>query len=99
MIDGIAVTPSQLRVAGARVRSSGRQLAVAGRALGQALDSVRAQRPGSVTAPAALGLASAARVNVDSLSAGIEALAQSLDAAATRYASTDTLLATIAGRR
>lgn len=97
MIEGFSVTPSRLLLAGGRVRSSGRQLTAAGRTVSQTLEGVVC--PGSLTAVAALGLASAARTQVGSVGAGVEALATALDAAACRYASTDALIASVGGHR
>lgn len=94
MIEGFSVTPAGLRLAGGRVRSSGRQLAAAGRTACQALELAPA--PGSLASVAALGLAAAIGVRVALLSASVEALAQALDAAADRYASIDALLASVA---
>lgn len=97
MIEGFVVTPSRLRVAGGRVRSSGRQLAAAGRTVGAVLEG--AVCPGSLTSAAALGLASAARTEFGALAAGVAALATALDAAADRYDSTEDLVAAIGARR
>lgn len=99
MIEGFDVGPSRLRLAGGKVRASGRQLTGAGRTVSRALDGVGTHCPGSLTAAAALGVAAAARTSVGSLVAGVEALAQALDAAAIRYADTDALVASIVGRQ
>jgi len=99
VIEGFSVTPTRLRLASGQVRTSGRQLAAAGRTVSQILEGVAGQPPGSLTSAAALGLASAARTHVGSLAAGMEALAAALDAAASRYASTDTLVASVGARR
>lgn len=96
MIEGFVVAPPRLRLAGGRVRSSGRQLAAAGRTVSQTLEGVAC--PGSLTSAAALGLACVVRTQVGSLGAGVEALAVALDAAASRYASTDALIAAVGGR-
>lgn len=99
MREGFRVAPSRLAVAGARVRWSGRELAVAGREAARSVDEVAAEVPGSLTSAAAAGLADGVLSTVRSLGLAVEALAVTLDTAASRYAGADEMIAVVGARQ
>ncbi|MGB9378491.1 MAG: type VII secretion target [Mycobacteriales bacterium] len=99
MVESLVVTPSDLLAGAARIRSSTRQVAGARASLVDALEDVVAQRPGTLTAAAAVELSAVAAACIASLAAGVETLASALTAAAARYSTTDAMLASIAARR